>query len=62
MRDRAAGPDGMQNKEIAQQLGVGRVQVSRWRERHASLRLAGMSVICRGVRRRPRSMLRAWWS
>ena len=25
--------DGMQNKAIAQQLGVGRVQVARWRER-----------------------------
>ena len=36
------GADGMQNKEIAQQLGVGRVQVSRWRERYASLRLAGI--------------------
>jgi transposase len=34
--------DGMQNKDIAQQLGVGRVQVSRWRERYASLRLAGI--------------------
>ena len=34
--------DGMQNKDIAQQLGVGRVQVSRWRERYAGLRLAGI--------------------
>ena len=34
--------EGMQNKCIAQQLGVGRVQVSRWRERYASLRLAGI--------------------
>jgi len=34
--------DGMQNKDIALQLGVGRVQVSRWRERYASLRLAGI--------------------
>lgn len=34
--------DGMQNKDIAQQLGVGRVQVSRWRERYAQLRLAGI--------------------
>ena len=25
--------EGMQNKAIAQQLGVGRVQVARWRER-----------------------------
>ena len=34
--------DGMQNKAIAQQLGVGRVQVARWRERYAELRLAGI--------------------
>ena len=34
--------DGMQNKDIAQQLGVGRVQVSRWRERYAQSRLAGI--------------------
>ena len=36
----AAG--GMQNKDIAEQLGVGRVQVSRWRERYAESRLAGI--------------------
>jgi transposase len=34
--------DGMQNKDIAEQLGVGRVQVSRWRERYAESRLAGI--------------------
>ena len=34
--------DGMQNKDTAQKLGVGRVQVSRWRERYAQLRLAGI--------------------
>src|SRR5262245_23311386 len=34
--------DGMQNKDIAQQLGVGRVQVSRWRERYAQSRLSGI--------------------
>lgn len=34
--------DGMQNKVIAQQLGVGRVQVARWRERYAESRLAGI--------------------
>jgi transposase len=33
---------GMQNKDIAEQLDVGRVQVSRWRERYAQLRLAGI--------------------
>lgn len=33
---------GMQNKDIAQQLGVGRVQVGRWRERYAEARLAGI--------------------
>ena len=32
----------MQNKDIAEQLGVGRVQVSRWRERYAQSRLAGI--------------------
>ena len=34
--------EGMQNKTIAQQLGVGRVQVARWRERYAESRLAGI--------------------
>lgn len=34
--------EGMRNKDIAEELGVGRVQVSRWRERYARLRLAGI--------------------
>ena len=34
--------DGMLNKDIAQELGVGRVQVSRWRERYAQSRLCGI--------------------
>jgi transposase len=34
--------DGIQNKDIAEQLDVGRVQVARWRERYAQLRLAGI--------------------
>ncbi len=34
--------DGMQNQEIAKQQGIGRVQVSRWRERYAQSRLAGI--------------------
>lgn len=34
--------DGMQNKAIAQQLGVGRVQVARWRVRYVESRLAGI--------------------
>lgn len=34
--------EGMQNKAIARQLGVGRVQVARWRERYAESRLAGI--------------------
>ena len=33
---------GMQNIDIAAQLGVGRVQVSRWRERYIESRLAGI--------------------
>ena len=34
--------EGLQNKDIAQQLGVGRVQVSRWRERYVELGLEGI--------------------
>ena len=34
--------EGMQNLEIAEQLGVGRIQVARWRGRYAQLRLAGI--------------------
>ncbi len=34
--------DGMQNKVIAKELGVGRVQVARWRERYAESRLTGI--------------------
>ena len=33
---------GRQSKEIAAALGIGRVQVSRWRERYARTRLAGI--------------------
>ena len=33
---------GVQNTDIATQLNVGRVQVGRWRERYARLRLAGI--------------------
>ncbi len=33
---------GMQNKDIAVQLSVGRVQVARWRERYAQARLDGI--------------------
>jgi transposase len=34
--------DGLQNMEIAMQLGVGRVQVARWRERYAQSRVSGI--------------------
>lgn len=34
--------DGVQNKEIAEMLGIGRIQVGRWRERYAAHRLAGI--------------------
>ncbi len=33
---------GIQNKDVAQELGVGRVQVARWRERYMQSRLAGI--------------------
>lgn len=35
--------DGMQNREIAEQLGIGRIQVARWRGRYRQMRLAGHS-------------------
>ena len=34
--------DGFQNKDIAQMLSVGRVQVSRWRQRYGLHRLGGI--------------------
>jgi transposase len=34
--------EGWQNKDIAAELGVGRVQVSRWRERYLQSRRAGI--------------------
>lgn len=34
---------GMRNKDIAEQLDMGRAQVSRWRERFAQWRLAGIT-------------------
>ena len=33
---------GLQNKDIAQALGVGRVQVARWRERYVEVGLEGI--------------------
>jgi transposase len=36
------GAQGRRHQDIAAQLGVGRVQVSRWRERYAQSRLAGI--------------------
>ncbi|SOZ64611.1 Transcriptional regulator, LuxR-family [Cupriavidus taiwanensis] len=34
---------GMRNQDIAEQLGMGRAQVSRWRERYVQWRLAGIT-------------------
>src|SRR3970040_2496767 len=33
---------GLQNKDIAEQLGIGRVQVARWRERYLECGLQGI--------------------
>ena len=44
--------EGMQNKDIAEQFGVGRVQVARWRERYAERGSKASSATCRAVRRR----------
>lgn len=44
--------DGLQSEDIAEQLGVGPVQVSRGRERYARLRLAVIECdLPRGARR-----------
>jgi transposase len=34
--------EGLQNKDIAERLAIGRVQVGRWRDRYAASRLAGI--------------------
>jgi transposase len=34
--------EGLQNKDIAERLAIGRVQVGRWRDRYAESRLAGI--------------------
>jgi transposase len=34
--------EGMRNKDIALKLGVGRMQVGRWRDRYAQSRLSGI--------------------
>ena len=52
--------EGMQNKTIAQQLGVGRVQVARCVSGTPSRDLPASSVTCRAVRHRPRWMWRGW--
>ncbi|MFO0146417.1 MAG: helix-turn-helix domain-containing protein, partial [Betaproteobacteria bacterium] len=33
---------GLQNKQIAEQLGIGRVQVARWRDRYLQAGLEGI--------------------
>ena len=44
---------GLLNKDIAEQLGIGRVQVARWRERYLESGLQGIERdLPRGTRRR----------
>ena len=52
---------GWQNQAIATELGVGRVQIARWRSRYAESRLMALSVTCRVARRQPGWTLRASW-
>ena len=40
--DRAAGAKGLQNKDITEPLGIGRVQVARWRQRYLDWGLQGI--------------------
>jgi transposase len=50
--DRAAGAQGLQNKDITEPLGIGRVQVARWRQRYLDWGRKGLSATCRAVRHR----------
>jgi hypothetical protein len=34
--------NGLRNQEIAEEMGIGRIQVARWRGRYADMRLAGI--------------------
>ncbi len=34
--------EGLQNQQIGEQLGIGRIQVARWRGRYVQMRLAGI--------------------
>ena len=34
--------EGLQNRQIAERLDIGRIQVARWRGRYAQMRLAGI--------------------
>lgn len=52
--------EGMQSKDIPVQFGVGRVLVSRWRERYTQSRPAALSVTFRVVRRRSTWTSLAW--
>ena len=54
---------GLQSKDIAVQLRVGRVQVSRVGASATHRRgLRASNATCRAGRHRPRLMWRAWWS
>ena len=53
---------GMQNKDIAQQLDVGRVQVSRWRKRYAQSRLPGIERDLPRGAPPVKGMWPGWWS
>jgi len=54
---------GLQNKEIAEQLGLGRVQVARWRERYAHSGLEGVERdLPRGASPLKVVRSKSWWS
>ena len=50
--------DGLDNYRISEILGVGRIQVGRWRERYAAGGLKAIEQDCRAVGASPRSMRR----
>jgi FixJ family two-component response regulator len=53
---------GLQNKEIAEQLGIGRVQVGAGASATSSPDWRASSATCRAARRRSRWTWPSWWS
>jgi transposase len=60
--DRAAGAQGLQNKDITEPLGIGRVQVARWRQRYLDWGLQGIERDLPRGAPPVKGMWPGWWS